>query len=788
MISIKHVVVMTVMPYNTEDLISSTTKVNQEHLTVMGDMWKQFHFWLYALAYASILFRANSQETCAQGDFQCNNGYCIPSKWICDFDNDCGDGSDEAFQLCCKFCLECASTTDALATTANTTDTTNTTSIATSSGSTVITGSTSTSVTSTTLTDNTTVSSSVSDTTSTTSVNTVKTTLPDPCSGNFQCKSGECIQKEWQCDRDGDCKDGSDEVCDVCVILQTGHNIDKTELDTHQITYSRTYVRTLYTLLPSWMETNWHLWNGTICKCTIISSGLKTLLAVGGWNAGSVGFSTMVDSPDSRRQFVISSVEFLRKHGFNGLDLDWEYPTQRGGKRRDKINFALLVKELKEEFEQESIRSGKPRLLLSAAVPAGKAVIDAGYDIPTLAKYLDFFNIMTYDFHGGWERKTGHNSPLQHRREESLEEKKMNVEYAARYWVLQGAPKDKLNIGIATYGRSFTLLNPTVDYRIGAAALRPGPEGKYTRESGFQAYYEVINCCLLFKVINCCLLFKVCLLQENGEGQIYWDQEQMVPYYVKDNVWIGYDNVDSVKYKTNWIVREGYGGAMIWSLSLDDFNQMCSKSVHAYPLTRSIAETLQSTEQGATTTTSTTTAETSTTTATMTNADTNITVIDTTMISTKTTTGTALMSNTTTDYNTTSTSSVTTTYDNTTSTKITTQDMSSSNTVTEGSTKQTTSYTTLVPWVTQTPENTPMPPLNEDFFCRTMPDGYYSDLKDCRKFYVCHMGRTHPHKCPNGLRFNPAIVACDWPTAEEPCFKSPEFFAFKTSRIKMSFS
>lgn len=75
-----------------------------------------------------------------------------------------------------------------------------------------------------------------------------------------------------------------------------------------------------------------------------VSTGLKTLLAVGGWNAGSVGFSTMVDSPDSRRQFVISSVEFLRKYGFNGLDLDWEYPTQRGGKRRDKRNFALLVK------------------------------------------------------------------------------------------------------------------------------------------------------------------------------------------------------------------------------------------------------------------------------------------------------------------------------------------------------------------------------------------------------------------------------------------------------------
>lgn len=73
---------------------------------------------------------------------------------------------------------------------------------------------------------------------------------------------------------------------------------------------------------------------------------IKTLLAVGGWNAGSQAFSPMVASIESRLLFVNSVIDFLRKHGFDGLDLDWEYPTRRGGRPEDKENFAKLVKVL----------------------------------------------------------------------------------------------------------------------------------------------------------------------------------------------------------------------------------------------------------------------------------------------------------------------------------------------------------------------------------------------------------------------------------------------------------
>lgn len=68
------------------------------------------------------------------------------------------------------------------------------------------------------------------------------------------------------------------------------------------------------------------------------------MLAVGGWNEGSSRFSPMVANPERRKEFVKNSIKFLRQNHFDGLDLDWEYPSFRdGGKPRDRDNYATLV-------------------------------------------------------------------------------------------------------------------------------------------------------------------------------------------------------------------------------------------------------------------------------------------------------------------------------------------------------------------------------------------------------------------------------------------------------------
>lgn len=75
------------------------------------------------------------------------------------------------------------------------------------------------------------------------------------------------------------------------------------------------------------------------------------------------------------------------------------------GPDSDKEGFADLVVELSKVFKPKG-------LLLSSAVSPSKIVIDLGYDVPTLARYLDWIAVMTYDYHGQWDKKTGHLAPL----------------------------------------------------------------------------------------------------------------------------------------------------------------------------------------------------------------------------------------------------------------------------------------------------------------------------------------------------------------------------------------
>lgn len=132
---------------------------------------------------------------------------------------------------------------------------------------------------------------------------------------------------------------------------------------------------------------------------------MKVSLAIGGWNEGSSNYSIMAADSNKRNHFVKQVTSFIRFHKFDGLDLDWEYPTQRGGAPHDKENFVALCKELREEFD-------KYGLILTSAIGAAKHVMDLAYDFKSLTKYLDFLHIMCYDYGGSWDRKVGANAPL----------------------------------------------------------------------------------------------------------------------------------------------------------------------------------------------------------------------------------------------------------------------------------------------------------------------------------------------------------------------------------------
>ncbi|KAH8251500.1 hypothetical protein KR038_006505, partial [Drosophila bunnanda] len=298
--------------------------------------------------------------------------------------------------------------------------------------------------------------------------------------------------------------------------------------------------------------------------------GLRVTVAIGGWN-DSLGskYARLVLDPQSRVRFITSVLRFLEKFGFEGLDLDWEYPVCwqvdcSKGAQLEKQGFVALVKELYEAFQPKG-------LLLSAAVSPSKMVIDAGYDVPTLSRYFDWISVMTYDFHGHWDKQTGHVAPLYYI--ESDENPYFNGNFSIHYWLDQGTSASKLVMGIPLYGQTFSLANQN-DRALNDKSIGPGQAGTYTRSSGFLAYYEICE-----------------KIGSGGWTVVRDDYGRIGPYSYRGNQWVSYDDVADVRRKAQFLKRLKLGGGMIWALDLDDFRGNCGCG--KYPLLRTLNQELR---------------------------------------------------------------------------------------------------------------------------------------------------------------------------------------------------
>ncbi|XVE97513.1 hypothetical protein REPUB_Repub03eG0025800 [Reevesia pubescens] len=263
----------------------------------------------------------------------------------------------------------------------------------------------------------------------------------------------------------------------------------------------------------------------------------KAMLSIADSDAGI--FSNMTSNPDNRAAFIKSTIATARKYGFDGLDIDWEFPNNQD----DMSNLSLLFKEWRQAVESEASDSGKPPLLLSAAVYFSASFL---FDLPrtypadAIAKYLDFVNLMCYDYRGFWDPSVTGEHAL-------LFDKTSNISssYGISSWIEAGVPPNKLVMGIPLYGRTWNLTDPK-NHGIGAPANGVGPGNK-----GVMQYKDIVT------------------YNAGHYAHAVYDGNTVSEYSYSGTDWIGYDGPTSVTKKVEYAKDHDLGGYFFWALGYD---------------------------------------------------------------------------------------------------------------------------------------------------------------------------------------------------------------------------
>lgn len=284
---------------------------------------------------------------------------------------------------------------------------------------------------------------------------------------------------------------------------------------------------------------------------------LKTIISVGGWRNSSQ-FSKVAATQTSRDTFADSVVQFIKKYDFDGVDIDWEYPLEGGSYPNDQHNpndpqnYTLLLQTIREKLDAQGALDHK-HYYLTVDAAANTTYATKETNLAAMQKYVDWFNLMTYDIHGSWGSYTGQAAPLN---TDPADPGKWSDNMAVQLYLKQGVEPDKIVMGMRFFAYEYQ-------------NVRDQNNGLYQPYQGTAT--SVPYNTLVTQVLN---------RKNQGGFTEHWDSPAESPYLFNGKEFISFEDPASIFMKTEYVDEHNLGGVMIWKLAQDYKSQLLSTIYH----------------------------------------------------------------------------------------------------------------------------------------------------------------------------------------------------------------